>query len=380
MFRFRDKLRKNLANIPGWRTSRKIVVIESDDWGSVRIRDRDAYKALKKAGLNVDRYHYDSVESLESNSDLEKLFDLLTSFKDKNGKNPVITAMCLLGNPDFQKIKDSGYKEYYFEPLKETIKAYPASNNILNYWRKGKAERLFVPELHGREHINVRRYMEILQSHKGKEGLRIALDYQSVGPSAYNDLSYPNYLGALHPIQSDEIPELHQYVLQAGALFKDYVGSAPKVFIAPNAEEPKEIEGSLDRLGVRYLTRSRKRSYPKGDGAFEREFSFIGDTNEFGQIFLNRTAFFEPVAWGEHEHISDWVESCMYEIGLAFRWGKPAVISSHRVNYVGSISGENREKGLSALRSLLSKILRKWPDVEFMSSAELGNYIEFDRS
>lgn len=28
---------KNFSNLPGWRTNRKIVVIESDDWGSIRM-------------------------------------------------------------------------------------------------------------------------------------------------------------------------------------------------------------------------------------------------------------------------------------------------------------------------------------------------------
>jgi len=30
------KLHRYIANIPGWRTNRKIIVIESDDWGSIR--------------------------------------------------------------------------------------------------------------------------------------------------------------------------------------------------------------------------------------------------------------------------------------------------------------------------------------------------------
>ena len=53
-----DFFRKNISNIPGWRTNRKILVIESDDWGSVRIKDKTAYEALKKKGLKVDSIHY----------------------------------------------------------------------------------------------------------------------------------------------------------------------------------------------------------------------------------------------------------------------------------------------------------------------------------
>jgi len=371
----KENLRRNISNIPGWRTNRKILVIESDDWGSVRIRDKAAYTALKNKGLNVDSIHYDSVESLESNEDLEMLFDLLQSFKDKNGKHPVFTPMCIMGNPDFEKIKAIDYQQYYFQPLHETLKEFPNSNRVLELWKKGFEQNIFVPEIHGREHFNVRRYMKILHSHEGKEGLRYALEHHSAGPSAYKGIDYPNYLGALHPEPKDEIPELHRHVLEAGKLFKEYMGYQPRVFIAPNAEEPKELESSLNEIGVKYLTRSKKRIYPLGDGQFAKEWNFVGQRNELDQTILNRNAFFEPVCFGEHEHITDWVESCSKEIETAFRWKKPAVISSHRVNYVGSISPENREKGLKELKRLLTQVLKKWPEVEFMSSYELGQVI-----
>ena len=63
------------------------------------------------------------------------------------------------------------------------------------------------------------------------------------------------------------------------------------------------------------------------------------------------------------------------DIEIAFRWKKPAVISTHRVNYVGSIDPKNRQKGLGELKRLISLILKKWPDVEFMSSSQLGDLI-----
>ena len=58
----------------------------------------------------------------------------------------------------------------------------------------------------------------------------------------------------------------------------------------------------------------------------------------------------------------------MKQISAAFRWGKPAIISTHRVNFVGSISPYNREKGLRELKKLINAILKKWSDVEFMGS------------
>ncbi len=375
MIRFKDLIRKNIANIPGWCTNRKILVIESDDWGSVRIRDKAAYEALKQKGLNVDSSHYDSVEALESNEDLERLFDLLLSIKDVHGNSLKFTPMCIMGNPDFEKIKASDYQQYFFQPLAETIAEYPESDRLLELWKKGVEQNVFVPEIHGREHINVRRYMHILQTHEGKEGMRFALEHHSVGPSAFRGIVYPNYLGALHPEAKEEIKELHQHLLEAGELFKRYVGYAPKAFIAPNAEEPKELESPLLQIGVKYLTRSKKRVYPLGDGQFAKEWNFIGRQNELGQTYLNRNAFFEPVCFGEQEHITDWVVSCLQEMEIAFRWKKPVVISSHRVNYVGSINPVNRDKGLKSLKELMTKALKKWPNLEFMTSAELGDYI-----
>ena len=36
----------NLLNILGWRTKRHIVVIESDDWGSIRMPSKKVYDKL----------------------------------------------------------------------------------------------------------------------------------------------------------------------------------------------------------------------------------------------------------------------------------------------------------------------------------------------
>jgi hypothetical protein len=66
---------------------------------------------------------------------------------------------------------------------------------------------------------------------------------------------------------------------------------------------------------------------------------------------------------------------CLKEISIAFKWNKPAVISTHRVNYIGALYKENRENGLRKLSTLLKQIVRIWPDAEFITSAELGEII-----
>ena len=69
------------------------------------------------------------------------------------------------------------------------------------------------------------------------------------------------------------------------------------------------------------------------------------------------------------------IERGLKTIERAFRWHKPAIISSHRVNYAGFLNPKQRKHGLVLLDRFLLEIKRRWPDVEFMSSVELGDFI-----
>jgi hypothetical protein len=97
----------------------------------------------------------------------------------------------------------------------------------------------------------------------------------------------------------------------------------------------------------------------------------LGEKNKIGQSYLIRNALFEP---SENTN-KDWVNSCLKEIDIAFRWHKPAIISSHRVNYIGFIDEKNRSRNIHDLKSLLTRMLEKWPDIEFMSSDKLAQLI-----
>lgn len=66
---FKSALRVNVSNIPGWRTNRHIVVIESDDWGSIRMSSLENFERMLKAGMREDRNHYNTNDALESNTD-----------------------------------------------------------------------------------------------------------------------------------------------------------------------------------------------------------------------------------------------------------------------------------------------------------------------
>jgi hypothetical protein len=320
-------------------------------------------------GLEVDRSKFTANDCLESNSDLENLYDLLSKHKDSNRRPVVFTAMCIVANPDFEKIRESGFKEYHYENFADTCKRYPDHDRVLDLWRKGIDEHLIVPAFHGREHLSVSRWLKALQ--QGNKGLLIAFEHQSYGASLYKGDKIPEYLGAFHPDYSSDIPALEKVIETGAELFKNNFGYQPTHFIAPNRESPKVLDRTLYNVGIKYLTLSKLRHYPLGDEKYKWEFNWLGKKNGFGQIIITRNCIFEP----SDSNKIDWVDSCMKEIEIAFKWHKPAIINSHRVNYIGFINQQNANFGLKELNRLLSNITRKWPDIEFMTSTELGETI-----
>lgn len=361
-------LSRKIGNKIGWKTTRKIVVLESDDWGSVRTYSKDAYHRMLKAGLNVDGNQFTQFDALESNADLENLYDLLLSFKDGSGRPPVFTPMCVVANPDFELIKSNGLTKYVAQPLDETVKFYPEHNRVLDLWKSGITDRLFVPAIHAREHLNVKRYMKGLNDQEN-QGLRIAFDNLSIGASKYQELDIIEYLGAFHPETPEEIIDFEAITKEACDIFQRLCGYRPQHFIPPNKETAIELDRYLSNEGIKYITVSKWRKYPKGNEKYGYQVNWFGKKNKHQQLFLLRNAFFEPVS----KQFSDWVNHCLADIQQAFQSNKPAVISTHRANYIGYIDQHNADYGLAELGKLLTAIINKWPEVEFMTSTELGD-------
>lgn len=371
----KSKLTANMANIPGWRTNRHIVVIESDDWGSIRMSSLDAFQRMLKAGMREDRDHFNTNDALESNKDLEELFNVLVQHKDSTGRHPVMTGVNIVANPVFEKIKETGYKEYFYEPYAETCQRYPEHDRVHDLWKKGIEERLFVPTFHGREHLNVQRWLRALQN--GNKSTMLAFENGVTGIyNGINGESIPEFQAAFDLDTMKDLPFMKEVLKTGLDLFEKLFGFRSKYFVPTNGPFNNSLEKNLFDSGIRYINTSKKQREPLGDGKYKVNTRFLGDKNQFGQLYLTRNCFFEPAATGYVVPTNyDWVNTCLNEIEMAFRWHKPASISSHRVNYIGFLHPENREKGLKHLNQLLREIITRWPDVEFMTSTELGDVI-----
>jgi hypothetical protein len=363
-----QRLKENLINIKGWRTSRRLVVIESDDWGSIRMPSKKVFNDLLKANIRVDKCPFCSYDSLASEDDLTSLFEVLESVSDIHGHHPVFTANTVVANPDFGKILASGFKEYYYELFSNTLQKYPDHRNSLTLWNQGIKAGLFYPQLHGREHLHVNRWMRALR--KGLPVTQKAFEYGFFGIST--DISSEierSYLAAFDAESNEEIIQHKTIIEEAVCLFNNIFNFYPKTFAAPNYIWSKDLETYLLQKGIKIIQGSKLQLEPNLKSGYNRKHHFLGQKNKIGQFYTIRNCLFEPSL----SRSSDWVSACLRQIQTSFFWGKPAIIGTHRVNYIGYICEKNRQSNLILLSKLLNQILKCWPDVEFLTSEEFSD-------
>src|SRR5690606_4063371 len=153
----KQKIFNNLKNICGWKTKRKIIVFSVDDYGNVRLNSKKARENLDKAGLKVSS-RFDMYDTLETRNDLEELYKVLSSVKDKKGDSAIFTPYVLPCNINFEAMAIEGNVYYIYESLPETFNKLSLSDpqsyeGAWALWREGIDKGLMKPQFHGREHF-----------------------------------------------------------------------------------------------------------------------------------------------------------------------------------------------------------------------------------
>lgn len=348
----------------------KFVIIESDDWGSLRMPSNEVYKELEKSKVQLNfpgSDQFNLYDTLENTHDLELLFETLVSAKDSMGKSANFTALALTANPDFDKIKNSHFEEYSYKDLNQSFEEY-GKGDVLSLYAKGIDEHIFIPQFHGREHVNVPIWMRALKNNIGDA--RLAFDYGVWG----HINTHPKnlfYQAAFDVEFPSDIIEQHKTIEDGLSLFESTFGFKATYFVPPNGPMNNSLLSTLSKEGIKLISSDIIQKEVLGNGRTKKHFRYMGMKNKLGQRFIKRNCFFEPSGEGK-----DWIDSCLSDVELAFKYKKPAVISTHRVNYVSGLSEQNRDRGLFQLKKLLQSIIKKWPDVQFISTSELYNVFE----
>lgn len=362
----------NVSNALGWRTNRKIVVIESDDWGSVRMPNKKTYNKLLNKGVRIDLCPYNKYDTLANIEDFEALFNLLNKHSDYKGNHPVITVNTNVANPNFEQIREENFTEYYFESFLDTLKRYYPNQNVFGMWQEGIDKKFIYPQLHGREHLNPIIWLNLIK--EGSVCLKEAFDLELFGLSfaTTKEIKIP-FLASLIYKTEEEKRSVEKSVIESADIFEKIFKFRSLSFIAPLYTWNSELESVFNESGIRYIqAANRHKTYDFSAKKFKRIYHITGNQNKFGQIYMHRNCTFEPAVFKNKDNVSD----CLKQIENSFFWKKPAVISMHRLNFIGGLEERNRIENFKMFDNLLNRIKQKWKDVEFLHSSELGDLIK----
>ena len=355
-------------NFGGKTLKRKILVIESDDWGTIRMPSKKTYDTLAQQGIRVDKCPFCRFDSLATPDDLAALFEVLTKHKDKNGKSAILTANTIVANPDFTKIAADKFKTYHFENFTETLQNTPGRSGSFTLWQEGIRAGIFKPQFHGREHLQYHRWLENL---RGKSPQTLLAFEQRVFGLSTNvvDEKRRSYMAALDCDNAAQAAENKRTLAEGIDIFQDIFQTTPTSFIAPNYVWSNTLEETLAQKGITHLQSSAYQILPISEQTESRKTirRKNGETNSNGQNYTMRNVNFEPASAAR-----DILQDSLQQVNIAFRMRQPAVINAHRLNFIGAIIPENRTKNLQTLDKFLGAILKKHPQTEFMSSDELS--------
>lgn len=366
----KQTIKKHIINCRGPRLKQKFLVFESDDWGAIRIPTAQVRETLWKNGLTRKADPFSRFDTLESTDDYQALFDVLLKFKDQKGNHPVITANFILNNPDFKAIKVSGFEEYKSESFLETYSMCEGSEKAWETLKIGIAKSIIKPQFHGTEHLNVIRWMQLLKEYN--KGYMTAFDLNCY---AIDDLTTQNrrtnLMAAYDYNSEEEFNYIQKSIVYGLQQFKDIFGFASQTTIAPCYVWNDKIEQVFYKQNLNGFQSSFIQNVPNINKSFQKKYHYTGQKNNLSQTYLVRNGLFEPSL---NDRIN-WVDKCLESIGIAFKWGKPAIISSHRINFTGRLDVEQRTRNLKDLDLLIKKVLNKWPDIQFLDSASIYNEV-----
>jgi hypothetical protein len=279
----------------------------------------------------------------------------------------------ILANPDFEKIRAEGFNRYHYKPVQKTLTAYKERADVADLWLKGSKDRCFIPQLHGREHVQWWRWLKTLRQ-GSKEALE-AFQYSMCGVPLAASKEGISFYGPiyLHPsVLEDAGVDIEDMVVEGTELFEQLFGFRSISTVAPNVTWSEENERIWAACGIRFIQGGPTQMAPSPKGSRRRR-HYLGEQNRFGQRYIIRNCTFEPI---REPGVQVW-RRCLKEIELAFAMNKPAVICSHRMNFIGWIDPENRRRNLDQLRLLFEAICMKYKKVYFLSTPELGLMMEY---
>jgi len=344
--------RKSKSNpFPSFRINRPLVLLQSDDWGRVGVRDKEGYELLRAAGVRLGEHPYD-LYSLETADDVSAIHELLKRHRDSTGRSACLGMNFVMANLDFEKMSSDGFRKLHLLPLTEGLPLHWKRPGLVDAYRAGIADAVFFPSLHGLTHFcQIAIENALAKNGPPAELLRLMWDAQT--PYIYWRMPWVGYeyKNPERP-HAGFLPAKEQTALiqEAAGIFEKFFSRAPVSACAPGYRSNRDTFAAWSKCGIRVAQ--------NGTGA-----PLPPHMDEFEILNLHRTVDFEPSQ--KDLPIEKYVQLA---IGC-FSRGIPAIISVHSINFHSSLK-DFRSPALLALDEFLSALETKFPNFLYINDRD----------
>ncbi|HTR96939.1 MAG TPA: hypothetical protein VMH61_03470, partial [Candidatus Acidoferrales bacterium] len=325
----------------------KAVVLESDDWGLCAwVADDAAHRALadqpafrSPAGRRYGR------STLESAADVRALERTLLEFAGGDGLPPVWQANTIVAAPDWTRLAAPGFDQAALPVT--AIEDAPARwqrPGLGEAWSAAIACGVWWPELHGLHHLPETAWLGALR--RAEPDARLALEHASAIGTAVEAS------GEYDP--SEPRPVRARVLREAIARFAVRFGRAPSSFCPPDYRFDDWLEREAAALGLTTLQGRAERARGPWASLRRRIVPPRFPDRAGGRFHLPARTAFEPRGDAAAPGPSG-LEAALHGVRAAWSAGRPAIVSTHRLNYA-HLDAAWSEAGRAALRTLLSRL------------------------
>jgi len=341
------------AESPGLAFSRPLVVMQSDDWGRVGVRDREGYENLRAHGLRLGERAYD-LYSLETAEDVSALAALLGRHRDSSGRPPCLVMNVCTANLDFKKMHDGGFRRMEVLPLGKGLPGNWSRPGLFESYRAGIEKGVFYPGVHGTTHC-CPVAVETVLAEAGSRADLLRLLWEAETPYIHWRMPWIGYeywnpekphAGFLAGERQCEL------IRKACQNFSELFGMQPASACAPGYRSNRDTHRAWAEAGIRVAE--------NGSGSGLR----APHVDEFGILHLYRTIDLEP----SQQELD--IEKYVQIAGSCFARGLPVIISVHSINFHSTLK-DFRRPSLAALDALLSALESRHPELLYVHDDDM---------
>jgi hypothetical protein len=338
-----------------------LVVLQSDDWGRVGVRDREGWEELRSLGVNLGERDYDFY-SLETAQDVEAVVSLLNRHRDSRGRPACLGMNFILANLDFMKMSGGNFGEIHLRSLTNALPDGWNRPGLFEAYRQGISAGVLAPALHGTTHF-CRPAAERYLDDPGERGTLLRTLWKAGVPYIHWRMPWIGFeysdpgLSGQEAFLSSEAQEV--LVDDAVKTFTQFFSKTPRSACAPGYRADKSTHRAWVKRGIRVAQNGPGSAMPP----------HLDADGEAELLQLYRTMDFEPFTAMDFS-----VDSCLRLAEESFGRGLPAIVSIHSINFHSTLK-DFRSRTLSLLHEFLAALEAQHPDLLYVRDEELYDLV-----